>query len=81
MKSLELQGDSLIMLGCMVREKPKMVTSSFSQDIYVDLMHNKFLIMDDKVAVAGSLNWTTSVNQKLSRFGDECNTRLMLNHL
>jgi len=47
----------------MARVKPTILNSSYSSDIFVDLMHNKFIILDDLAVISGSMNWTEPVSE------------------
>jgi len=44
--------------GIKVREKPKTLQHSLDARTYLDQMHNKFIIIDDRAIITGSLNWT-----------------------
>ncbi|OXA53060.1 Mitochondrial cardiolipin hydrolase [Folsomia candida] len=46
--------------GVQVREKPKIILSPHGGGLLLDHMHNKFIVIDDKAILTGSLNWTNS---------------------
>jgi len=44
--------------GIKVREKPKTIRHNLDARTFLDQMHNKFIVIDDKAIITGSLNWT-----------------------